>query len=95
MKEQRREGEGGTLGRETERLSLFGTNAIDRVRAQPSEAIRTTDDSDRSIVDRARIEVQAKQQACPRECRSAVERAHASRLKPRSIVGDVAATLCD
>ena len=67
MKEQRTEGEGGTLARETERLSLFGTNAIDSVRSQPPEAMRTTADSDRSIVDRARIEVQTKRQACSRE----------------------------
>jgi hypothetical protein len=55
MKEQWTEGEGGTLGRDTERPSLFGTNAINRVRAQPPDAMRTAAESDRSIVDRAQM----------------------------------------
>ena len=55
----------------------------------------TTDHSHWSIVARARIEVQANGEHVLNNVGGRLNVRHASLLRPRSIVGDVAATLCD
>ena len=93
MKEQGTEGEDGALGGKTQRLRVVGANAINRLSSQPAETMRTTDDSHWSIVDGARIEMQANgEHVLENVCRRLNVR-HASLLRPRSIVGHIAAFL--